>query len=381
MDREQATVAISGLLLLVWLVGLIALAEPSPLQTPGSMVGVVQSVLRLPEPQSRVFATMILRGVGIGMIGVLLAGALRAYPLKWAAPAVLVLTPLLAVGVRWVQFGYFPIRVQVLFILAAAVLGALLGLSLRRSRLALAALVVLAVGGLAWGMPTGIRDDLDAAARGIGAQLLSQADQVTAGDAAFDQMIGMAFALAEDHSHGRDPVFHNKAAILALGVILGDDKIAKLGGRDLDPQFKEQREALRRRVTIHGRGDLPRHFWVSAALTVLSGPDRSLAIGLAKETADSLPGGSGFSFVDMAANQAGIRLAVLATQDAKSARRLQRRFLGGENRYQLVPEIAGLPEGLSWADFQSEYGGLGGDKSKELFAEIDRRINGCDGLQ
>lgn len=37
--------------------------------------------------------------------------------------------------------------------------------------------------------------------------------------------------------------------------------------------------------------------------------------GIAKEIADSLPGGSGFSFVDMAANQAGIRLAVVVEED------------------------------------------------------------------
>jgi hypothetical protein len=381
MDDERAFVVVSGWLLLLWLVGLILLAEPSPLQTPESMVGVVQSLSKLPEPQARVAATIVLRGVGIGMIGVFLAGVLRAYPLSSAAPAVLLLTPLLAVGVRWVQFGYFPLRVQLLFIIAVAVLGALLGLSLRRSRLALVMLIVLSVGGLAWGMSTGISDDLDAAARATGAQLLSQAETVSAGDEGFEQLIALAFAVAEDNSHGRDPVFHNKAAILALGVILGDDKIAKLGGRDLDPQFQVQREALRQRVTIHGRGDLPRHFWVSAALTVLSGPDPALTVGLAKETADSLPGGSGFSFVDMAANQAGIRLAVLATQDPKSARRLQLRLAAGETRYRLVPEITGLPEGLAWADFQAEYGGLGGGKSKEIFAEIGRRIDACDGLQ
>jgi hypothetical protein len=101
MDDERAFVVVSGWLLLLWLVGLILLAEPSPLQTPESMVGVVQSLSKLPEPHARVAPTIVLRGVGIGMIGVFLAGVLRAYPLSSAAPAVLLLTPLLAVGVRW----------------------------------------------------------------------------------------------------------------------------------------------------------------------------------------------------------------------------------------------------------------------------------------
>ncbi len=191
----------------------------------------------------------------------------------------------------------------------------------------------------------------------------------------------MAFSFAEDNSHGGDPVFHNQAAILALGVILGDDQVARIGGRALDPEFQQSREALRRRVTVHGRGDLPRHYWVSAALTVLSGEDRALAVGIAKEVTDSLPGGSGFSFVDMAANQAGIRLAVVATKDRKSARSLQLRLIDSGTQYEFFPEIDGLPEDISNADFQNVYGGLGGAKSREISAEIERRINACSGLR
>jgi hypothetical protein len=372
---------VSSAVLVFWLLGMIFLVEPSPLQTPESMVGMVQSLLKLSEPQARVFASIILRGFGIGMIGVLLAGVLQAYPLRWAAPAVLLLTPIVAIGIKWIDFGYFPLRLQIYFILASAVLGALLGLSLRRSLVAIAGLVVLVVAILGWGMSTGIGDDLDEAARATGRYLLSHSDQVSSGDEAFTDLLEMAFAFAEDNSHGADPVFTNRAAILALGVVLGDDKIAKIGGREIDPKFKDQREALRRRVTIHGRGDLPRHFCVSAALTVLSGEDRALAVGVAKETADSLPGGSGFSFVDMAANQAGIRFATLATQDFNSARRLQFRLIDKDKNYKFVPEITGLPEGLSEADFQTEYGGVGGSKSRELFNEIAQRINATVGLQ
>ena len=44
---------------------------------------------------------------------------------------------------------------------------------------------------------------------------------------------------------------------------------------------------------------------------------------------DSSPGGSGFSFVDMAANKAGIRFAVVATRNAESA---QRRAIANQAR-------------------------------------------------
>lgn len=372
---------ISLVALLLWLVGLVFLVNPSPLQTPASMVGMVQSSLRLSEAQARIFATIVLRGFGVGMIGLLLAGALRGLPLKWAIPSILCSAPLLALAAKSLQLGYFPLWFQVFYIVVAAVTGGLVGISLRRSRIALGLLVALVLGLLGWGLPTGIGDNLDEAARGTEQHLLSQADQVTSGEEAFHQMLEMAFAFAEDNSHGADPVFTNKAAILALGVILGDDKVAAVGGRELDPTAKDQRESLRRRVTIHGRGDLPRHFSVSAALTVLTDKDRALAVGIAKEMADSLPGGSGFSFVDMAANKAGIRLATIATQDSQSARQLQLQILTSDTHSQFVPAVEGLPENLALADFQSQYGGLGGEKSRQLLREIDQRIEACDGWQ
>jgi hypothetical protein len=176
-------------------------------------------------------------------------------------------------------------------------------------------------------------------------------------------------------------VLPNQAAILALGVILGDDQVARVGRRELDSDRREQRAALRRRVTIHGRNDLSMHFWVSAALTVLSDERRALTVGIVKELKDSTSGGSGFSFVDMAANKAGIRFAVVATRDADSARSMQMRILQGGNAYRFVPDISNLSEGISGDQFQAEYGGLGGARTREILAEIDHRISAIAGLQ
>jgi len=120
---------------------------------------------------------------------------------------------------------------------------------------------------------------------------------------------------------------------------------------------------------------------VSAALTVLSDAGRALTVGIAKEMKDSTPGGSGFSFVDMAANQAGIRFAVVATQGAHSARDLQFRIAKGVDTADFFPSIDGLPEGLSQDEFHSEFGGLGGAATRRLFAEIDLRIGDLPGLQ
>jgi hypothetical protein len=120
---------------------------------------------------------------------------------------------------------------------------------------------------------------------------------------------------------------------------------------------------------------------VSAALTVLSDAERALTVGIAKEMKDSTPGGSGFSFVDMLANKAGIRFAVVATQDADSARDLQLRIAKGVDTADFFPPIDGFPEGLSQDDFHFGFGGIGGAETRRLFSEIEHRIVALPGLE
>lgn len=364
-----------------WLVAFCLLPDPRPLGAPEWSVRAVRWLFNLSEPTARAAATFVLRGIGVGMIGVLLTMSLKRRPFHRVAPLVLFATPLVAIGAKWLNFGYLPIRPQLYLIVTVAVFGALVGLSLRRSRIAVGSVVGLSVALFAWGASTGITDDLDEAARATGLYLLENSEDIPRGDEAFALLLERAFVYAEDNSHGTDPVFPNQAAILALGVILGDDQVARVGRRELDFDRRAQRAALRRRVTVHGRNDLSMHFWVSAALTVLSDERRALTVGLAKELKDSTPGGSGFSFVDMAANKAGIRFAVVATRDAASARSMQMRILHDAHQLNFAPDISGLPEGISDDEFRTVYGGLGGTNTRAILAEIDHRIRALEDLR
>jgi hypothetical protein len=132
---------------------------------------------------------------------------------------------------------------------------------------------------------------------------------------------------------------------------------------------------------VHGRKDWSRHFWVSAALTVLADADRSITVGLTKELMDAAPGGSGFSFSDLAADAAGQAFAVAATRDNASARTVQRRILQGVNIEDFLPDIRDLPEGLTRDQLQTEYGGLGGEGTQLVVDEILLRLRGSAGLQ
>jgi hypothetical protein len=372
---QPLPVRIAGVALAAWLVMLCVLPDPRPLGAPEWTVQLAQRLAGIAEPRARFVATTLLRGAGVGLVGVLLAIALSGWKSRASVPAILVGAPLLALVAKWINFGGLPIWPQLVFILLVAFLGGLAGLALRRNWAALGSLAVVTGGLAAWATSTGVCNDLYAAWQGTARHVLDAAADVPDGDEGFLRLLEIAFEYAEDNSHGTDAVLPNRAAILALGKILGDDNVARVGGRDLDLGPPENRIALRRRILLGGRGDLSQHFWVSAALAVLSDESRSLAVGLSKEEMDSTPGGSGFSFVDMAANSAGIRLAAAATRTAGSAEAVQTRIRRGVEVSDLMPSLRGLPEGITRDQLQADYGGLGGAETKRLLGEIDRRIS------
>ncbi len=379
--RPKSEQAIWGTILLAWFVALCLVPDPRPLGAPEWAVGAMRSLLGLSEPGARATATIVLRGIGLGLIGVLVALFLSSVRLRWAAPLVLIAAPLLAVASQWINYGYFPIYLQLQLGLASAVLGALAGLSLRRSRLALIALIVLGLGLFVWGASTGITDELDVAARATGLHVLENAEQIPEGDEGFAELLHLAFTFAEDNSHGTDAVLPNKAAILALGVILGEERVADVAGRAIDLSRLAEFKALRNRITLRGRNDLSRHFWVSAALAILSDERRSMTVGIGKEMMDATPGGSGFSFVDLTADRAGTLFAGAATNSTESARAVQMQIRRGVSSADYCPEIEGLPEGLTRDEFQTEYGGLGGAKTGQIVKVIQSRLSACKGLQ
>lgn len=372
--QQPLPVRIAGIALVAWLVMLCLLPDPRPLGAPEWSVRLVQRMAGIAEPRARFVATSVLRGAGVGLIGVLLAIALSGWKSRAAVPAILAGAPALALVAKGINFGALPIWPQLVFIMLVAFLGGLAGLALRRNWAALGALAVATSGLALWATSTGVCNDLYAAWQGTARHVLDAAADVPDGDEGFLQLLEIAFAYAEDNSHGTDAVLPNRAAILALGKILGDDNVARVGGRDLDLGPPEARLALRSRILLGGRGDLSQHFWVSAALATLSDASRSLAVGLLKEAMDSTPGGSGFSFVDMAANSAGIRLASAATSSSRTAHTMQARIRRGVEVADLLPSLRDLPEGITRDQLQADYGGLSGAETRRLLGEIDRRI-------
>ncbi|MCD0460243.1 hypothetical protein [Roseiconus lacunae] len=365
---------------LVWFAILSVAPDPRPLGAPDVAVNAVSKITSLADASARAATALLLRACGLGLLGFLVAMGCSRLP-RWQSIIVtFVGAPILAIAAMWANYGYFPISLQIQFAIAFTIIGAATELALRANRTAKLMLVLGLAGFFMWAIPRGVSTDLERSARIAGVQLLSNAEDIPAGDPGFAECVAIAFQFAEENSPAADPVHTNQAAILALGVILGDEHVATLARSAFDGSHHKAIGRLRRKVKLHGRGDLPRHYWVSAALSVLSDGNRSTAVGAIKELMDSNPGGSGFSFADLTADRAGVLLAQRATQNAASALAFQAEVRDGLKAGDYCPPVAGLPEGISREQFQSVYGGLGGERTNQILDEIKQRLQQCRAL-
>jgi hypothetical protein len=199
------------------------------------------------------------------------------------------------------------------------------------------------------------------------------------GDARAARAYTAAFSLARTRSAGGSAIEENRAAILALGVVLGSERLTAFAADVVDAAQARQAAALRATATLHGRADWTRHFSISAALTVLSNVVPSSAAGLLKEELDA-GGGSGFSFGDLLADRAGTAFAAFATRDEIAAGAVQDRIAAGFSADDFLPPATGLPEDVPDAELRSRYGGVDGPLFRRYANEIERRLTSCAGL-
>jgi hypothetical protein len=211
--------------------------------------------------------------------------------------------------------------------------------------------------------------------------ILHKKDQLPGGDQRFGALLETAFALARIRSQDGSRTHENRAAIYALGVLVGHHRFADLIGLDFNDNTKSAVWQGLGEVTLRGRSDWPRHYFLSAAIAQLSAESVSDAIGLLKEELDADSGGSGFSFSDLLADRAGTMFSMTATRDEQAALAMQERLSGGFRLDEFFPEAADLPEGIADPELQAQYGGVGGEGYRRLEQDIERRLSGCLALR
>ncbi len=174
-------------------------------------------------------------------------------------------------------------------------------------------------------------------------------------------------SLAQQQSHQANDVNQYHNASWALIVAFGNRRIIHYANSSIPhsqvPAFAP--------VLLSGRHDLTLHFLYSAAIKLISSAQLSQQIGTLKEIMDAAEGGSGFSFVDLAADRAGIafasQLSLLPHVDFTL-------YNSGTFEQAIMPPLNGLPEGLTEQQIQQQLGGYDGEGFKRLEQDIMARI-------
>jgi len=171
---------------------------------------------------------------------------------------------------------------------------------------------------------------------------------------------------------GQSAAKENHAAMLALGVLLGNDRFAQLVGNIQSDATRTCRaEAVN--VVFYGRRDLVQHFFISASMKLLADSELSFAIGEYKELLDTNSGG--LSVSDIAGNMAGIRFAEWVTDPHSGALIAQRLIADSRSESLLFPDISGMPPKLPRKQFEAKYGNVQDPRYQAMLADINARID------
>jgi hypothetical protein len=174
------------------------------------------------------------------------------------------------------------------------------------------------------------------------------------------------FALALERSRkNHEPIEENRAAILVLS--------AYANGKDLQDVVGSRMQPARRNVLLNKRIDTAKHF-LAAAVLAMSGQSTLVEmVGLAKELQDTHDG-SGFSFIDLAADEAGALFGKMAISSPQRAGRIEEILSQTEDESQFIPGLKDLPESLDPEEFTQQFTAIGSPAYEALRSEIRQRI-------
>jgi len=171
----------------------------------------------------------------------------------------------------------------------------------------------------------------------------------------------------------KNPILENTSALQVLSLYVIGQRLNSFVKKEFQNTV---RFPARTNLLFYNRTDLPKHFFVSAALAVSTGSRFASLVGLAKEIEDS-DGGSGFSFADLAADKAGVRFGELAIASTRQALRFQEKLRSIQKIDELMPFISNLPEGIMELEFKNRYKDLDSKSYRLINDEVDKRLNQC----
>ena len=116
--------------------------------------------------------------------------------------------------------------------------------------------------------------------------------------------------------------------------------------------------------------------YISAAIAVTADDTLADIAGTFKEVSDA-DRGSGFSFVDLAADRAGIRFGNTSVASVDQARNIQQLVSEGITEQDIMPDVGELSEGIQLERFKRDFGDLDSPVYRSALRRIDSQIEQC----
>ncbi len=177
------------------------------------------------------------------------------------------------------------------------------------------------------------------------------------------------FELALQRSTLDNAIEENKLAIIAVNNYVNRKETKKFFSFP-DSNLTDQ---TRYPTFLYKRIDLAQHFIGSAAITASLNGQVAKVVGEEKELSDA-NGGSGFSFIDLAADKAGTKLGEIATSSPENARKIQQAMANIKDYSDFMPDPTDLPEHMNDAEFKERYQSVDSLVYQALSNQIDARI-------
>lgn len=177
------------------------------------------------------------------------------------------------------------------------------------------------------------------------------------------------FRQALQRSTPSTAVSENRALLIAISTYVNKSEIQAFLPFDITPSGQQQHV-----VSIYRRKDMAQHFVISAALAASGAETLAYMIGQEKEITDSKRG-SGFSFVDLACDRAGLFFGKTAVASTISARTLQKRMAKIKDYTAFMPEVRDLPENMNKRVFEQRFKSVYSSEYQYMLQKIDSRIS------
>ncbi|KAF0245915.1 MAG: hypothetical protein FD180_1177 [Planctomycetota bacterium] len=171
-----------------------------------------------------------------------------------------------------------------------------------------------------------------------------------------------------------------RGALGALGLFFDDGVLrAPIIGKSFAGMESDEQEAaagkFRGTPTCAGRADAAKHFVLSAAIAAAIGEGAARAAGMTKEMSDmhglDKGNGTGFSFADLAADEAGVVYASWLLGDpAARLKKAAEKFA----HKSCFPSLEGFPDGLRTDEFDDKYGPVGSENYNKVWKPLEERV-------